>query len=358
MINHWCSHLINTIWQSITPSVQIYCIPTYLITSTWIFINCTEITSMHAPFYLFWLSRLFHFVQRHDNYVTNTTSREAEQAIMPQHRVPPHASIYSRPEVAKCYCGLLLSTPLHVRKKEASWKTTWKIDVLHGQEECRLSALGFNKALFQQTNPRVLPNTPIIQSMVVLFLILVGAGTTLQRDFNVMSRVWMPRLWAGRVKWGRKPTNVFWDTKGKKKEKEKKITRKESREAFRIKIPTPEVRELMVTVLPHAGSMARANTGLVPWPPEARWLGSPAARVPKGQWSIGRWVSWQQARQARPSDSLAKAQLFPLKALTESKPFHGTFQFSLISIFGWKSLLKENFLPTHLLPGQMSVVWV
>lgn len=222
MINHWCSHLINTIWQSITPSVQIYCIPTYLITSTWIFINCTEITSMHAPFYLFWLSRLFHFVQRHDNYVTNTTSREAEQAIMPQHRVPPHTSIYSRPEVAKCYCGLLLSTPLHVRKKEASWKTTWKIDVLHGQEECRLSALGFNKALFQQTNPRVLPNTPIIQSMVVLFLILVGAGTTLQRDFNVMSRVWMPRLWAGRAKWGRKPTNVFWDTKGKKKEKEKK----------------------------------------------------------------------------------------------------------------------------------------
>lgn len=143
---------------------------------------------MHAPFYLFWLSRLFHFVQRHDNYVTNTTSREAEQAMMPQHRVPSHASIYSRPEVAKCYCGLLLSTPLHVRKKGGKLKNYMK-NRCSSWTRGRLSALGFNKALFQQTNPRVLPNTPIVQSMVVLFLILVGAGTTLQRDFNVMSRV-------------------------------------------------------------------------------------------------------------------------------------------------------------------------
>lgn len=76
--------------------------------------------------YLFWLSRHFCFVQHHDNYVTNTANREAEQAMMPQHRVPSHTSIYSRPEVDTCYCGLLLSTPLHVKKKGGKLKNYMK----------------------------------------------------------------------------------------------------------------------------------------------------------------------------------------------------------------------------------------
>lgn len=66
-------------------------------------------------------------------------------------------------------------------------------------------------------------------------------------------------------------------------QKKKKINRKESKETFRIKIPTPEVREHMVTELPQAGNMARANAELVSWHPEACWLGNLVARVPKGQ---------------------------------------------------------------------------
>lgn len=66
---------------------------------------------------------------------------------------------------------------------------------------------------------------------------------------------------------------------------QKIIQKKKSKERNpkRIKIPTPEVREHMVTELPQAGNMARANAELVSWHPEACWLGNLVARVPKGQ---------------------------------------------------------------------------
>lgn len=95
----------------------------YLITSTRIFINCTEITSVHSPFYLLWLSRHFHFVQHLDNYVTN--GREAEQAMMlQQNAITPIYTQQTRSSQALLWSFTINPIACEIKRRQAE-----KLDV-------------------------------------------------------------------------------------------------------------------------------------------------------------------------------------------------------------------------------------